>query len=217
MGGNAVAQYDDLDNNDATPVSPELVQIYRDGNTLSRTWTYGGYIQDNYSRGKLRLNMGLRYDFQDGKTLGTCVPASTFAPDILRRVRLEDAIKAKKLKDALKEMAEEGVVQLFTPLDGTPPVVGVIGALQLDVLGDRLTHEYGLTTGFDPAPCEVMRWIEAPDRAKLTSFIAAGSGAGAHPSRPLDLSPLRDRRPKGFMGGHAMSAPDGVQRLSGPP
>ena len=35
-------------------------------------------------------------------------------------------------------MAEEGVVQLFTPIDGTQPIVGVIGALQLDVLADRL-------------------------------------------------------------------------------
>jgi hypothetical protein len=82
-GGNAVAQYDDLDNNDATPVTPELARIYRDANTLSKTWTYGAYLQDNFSRGKLRLNLGLRYDFQDGKTMGTCVPASTFAPDIL--------------------------------------------------------------------------------------------------------------------------------------
>jgi peptide chain release factor 3 len=97
----------------------------------------------------------------------------SFAPEILRRIRLEDAIKAKKLKDALKEMAEEGVVQFFSPLDGTQPIVGVIGALQLDVLGDRLTHEYGLTTGFETAPCEVMRWIAADDETKLTRFIEA--------------------------------------------
>jgi peptide chain release factor 3 len=37
----------------------------------------------------------------------------SFAPEILRRVRLGDAMKAKKLKEALQQMAEEGVVQLF--------------------------------------------------------------------------------------------------------
>jgi hypothetical protein len=99
VGGNAVAQYDDLDNNDATPVTPELVQIYRDGNTLSKTWTYGGYIQDNFSRGKLRLNMGLRYDFQDGKTMGTCVPASDFAPDILPPFCWNGADETRPWKD----------------------------------------------------------------------------------------------------------------------
>ena len=41
-----------------------------------------------------------------------------FAPEILRRVRLDDAMKAKKLRQALAELAEEGVVQLFRPQDG---------------------------------------------------------------------------------------------------
>jgi len=103
----------------------------------------------------------------------------SFAPEILRRIRLEDAIRAKKLKDALKEMAEEGVVQLFSPLDGTQPIVGVIGALQLDVLGDRLTHEYGLPIGFETAPCDVVRWIEAPERAKIDKFIEGNRSAVA--------------------------------------
>ncbi len=61
-----------------------------------------------------------------------------FAPEILRRVRLDDAMKAKKLRQALQELAEEGVVQLFRPQDGAPPIVGVVGTLQLDVLQARL-------------------------------------------------------------------------------
>ena len=42
----------------------------------------------------------------------------SFAPEILRRVKLADAMKAKKLRDALHQMAEEGVVQVFLPHDG---------------------------------------------------------------------------------------------------
>ena len=67
-----------------------------------------------------------------------------FAPEILRRVRLDDAMKAKKLRQALQELAEEGVVQLFRPQDGSPPLVGVVGTLQLDVLQARLRGEYGV-------------------------------------------------------------------------
>ena len=52
-----------------------------------------------------------------------------FAPEILRRVRLDDAMKAKKLRQALSELAEEGVVQLFRPQDGAAPLVGVVGTL----------------------------------------------------------------------------------------
>ena len=92
-----------------------------------------------------------------------------FAPEILRRVRLEDAMKAKKLKEALQQMAEEGVVQLFSPEDGSPAIVGVVGALQLDVLKERLKAEYGLPVSFETARFSVCRWISA-DRPR-------GSGA----------------------------------------
>ena len=74
-----------------------------------------------------------------------------FAPEILRRVRLGDAMKAKKLKEALQQMAEEGVVQLFQPEDGSPAIVGVVGALQLDVLKERLAAEYTLPVDFELA------------------------------------------------------------------
>jgi len=64
--------------------------------------------------------------------------------EIVRRVRLTDAMKAKKLKEALQQMSEEGVVQVFRPRDGAPALVGVVGPLQLDVLKARLDAEYSL-------------------------------------------------------------------------
>ena len=56
-------------------------------------------------------------------------------------------------------MAEEGVVQLFSPEDGSPAIVGVVGALQLDVLKERLNVEYGLPVDFEMARFTVCRWI----------------------------------------------------------
>src|SRR4029453_4635161 len=67
----------------------------------------------------------------------------SFAPEILRRVRLPDAMRAKRLREALQQMAEEGVVQVFRPQDGSPALVGVVGTLQLDVLQVRLGGEEG--------------------------------------------------------------------------
>jgi len=82
-----------------------------------------------------------------------------FAPEILRRVRLDDAMKAKKLRQALQELAEEGVVQLFRPADGAPPIVGVVGVLQLDVLQARLLGEYGVGIGFEAVQFSLARWV----------------------------------------------------------
>ncbi len=94
----------------------------------------------------------------------------SFAPEILRRVRLEDAIRAKKLREALNELAEEGLVQLFHPLDGTPPIVGVIGALQLDVLADRLANEYSLPIAFDTVGFDTIRWLQSTDPSAIKRF-----------------------------------------------
>ena len=93
-----------------------------------------------------------------------------FAPEILRRVRLDDAMKAKKLRQALQELAEEGVVQLFRPQDGSPPIVGVVGTLQLDVLQARLMGEYGVKIGFEPVPYALARWVTG-DRVALERFV----------------------------------------------
>jgi peptide chain release factor 3 len=105
------------------------------------------------------------------------VGVPSFAPEILRRVRLTDAMKAKKLKQALQELAEEGVVQVFRPRDGAPAIVGVVGPLQLDVLKVRLDAEYGLPVEFDTCEFELARWISADERKTLDEFVAAnGSG-----------------------------------------
>ena len=94
-----------------------------------------------------------------------------FAPEILRRVRLDDAMKAKKLRQALQELAEEGVVQLFRPQDGSPPIVGVVGTLQLDVLQARLQGEYGVAIGFEGVPYALARWVTG-DQTALGHFVA---------------------------------------------
>ncbi len=102
-----------------------------------------------------------------------------FAPEILRRVRLDNAMKAKKLRGALQELAEEGVVQLFRPQDGAPPLVGVVGTLQLDVLQARLAAEYGVAIGFEQPPFSLARWVSSDDRAALDRFVADNRSAMA--------------------------------------
>jgi peptide chain release factor 3 len=85
-------------------------------------------------------------------------------------------MKGKQLKTALGQMAEEGVVQLFSPLDGTGLIVGVVGALQLDVLIARMSAEYNLETALDPAGVELARWVQSDDLAALPKPAASIGG-----------------------------------------
>ena len=100
-----------------------------------------------------------------------------FAPEILRRVRLDDAMKAKKLRQALVELAEEGVVRLFRPRDGAAPMVGVVGVLQLDVLQARLAAEYGVKIGFEQSTYNLARWIFSDDRGAMNTFLEQNRSA----------------------------------------
>jgi peptide chain release factor 3 len=111
----------------------------------------------------------------------------SFAPEILRRVKLQDAMKAKKLKEALQQMAEEGVVQVFLPSDGSPAIVGVVGALQLDVLKVRLAAEYNLPIDYDQTRFSIARWIASDDPAEMRKFAEAN---GSSISADLDGAPV---------------------------
>ncbi len=127
---------------------------------------YAGDVVGIPNHGTLRIGDTLT-ESEELRFLG--VPS--FAPEILRRIRLDDAMKAKKLRQALQELAEEGVVQLFRPLDGSPPIVGVVGTLQLDVLVARLAAEYSVPIGLDPTPFSQARWISG-EKMALARFLA---------------------------------------------
>jgi peptide chain release factor 3 len=105
----------------------------------------------------------------EGETL-QFVGIPNFAPEILRRVVLEDAMRAKQLNKALNDLAEEGVIQIFRPVDGAWPILGAVGALQLDVLQSRLKQEYGVSVRLEAAPYETARWIVSEKPEALQRF-----------------------------------------------
>jgi len=133
---------------------------------------FAGDVVGIPNHGTLRIGDTLT----EGEDL-TFVGVPSFAPEIVRRVRLTDAMKAKKLKEALQQMSEEGVVQVFRPRDGAPALVGVVGPLQLDVLKARLDAEYALPVEFEVSEFQLARWISSDDRKKLDAFIAANASS----------------------------------------
>ena len=95
-----------------------------------------------------------------------------FAPEILRRVKLVDPTRTKQLRNALNDMAEEGIMQVFFPAIGSNWIVGVVGQLQLDVLISRLAAEYKVEAGFEPSPWDTARWITTDDPKAMEQFMA---------------------------------------------
>jgi peptide chain release factor 3 len=128
---------------------------------------YAGDVVGIPNHGTLRIGDTLT----EGEDLNF-VGVPNFAPEILRRVRLGDAMKAKKLKEALQQLAEEGVAQVFRPADGSPALVGVVGPLQLDVLRARLAAEYGVQIEWGTSEFQLARWISAAERKTLDQFAA---------------------------------------------
>jgi peptide chain release factor 3 len=114
----------------------------------------------------------------------------SFAPEILRRVKVEDPMKTKHLRHALEQLAEEGVTRVFKPASGGDWIIGVVGALQLDVLTARLAAEYDLATRLDGAPFQAARWLEADDRTELERFRNRNPSASAedHDGVPVFLA-----------------------------
>ena len=102
-----------------------------------------------------------------------------FAPEIIRRVRLDDPMKSKQMKRAMIALAEEGASQVFTPALGADFYVGVVGMLQLDVIQERLKAEYGVAATLEPCGFDTVRWIGG-DSDEVSSFVAKNQGAVAH-------------------------------------
>ena len=139
--------------------------------TVDEAWP--GDIIGIPNHGTLRVGDTLS---ETGAIVFTGIP--NFAPEILRRVRLNDPMKQKHLARALESLAEEGVTQVFKPMIGANWIVGVVGALQLDVLRSRLNVEYGLEAELEAAPFEAARWISADD-ADIEAFLSVYRGQAA--------------------------------------
>ena len=83
----------------------------------------------------------------------------SFAPELMQRVRPTDPLKAKHLGRALQQLGEEGAARILKPRFGSDWIVGVVGALQFDVLADRIRTEYQVPVAFEPANLLTARWI----------------------------------------------------------
>jgi len=92
-----------------------------------------------------------------------------FAPELFRRAQLRDPLRSKQLHKGLKELGEEGAIQVFEPLQGSGLVLGAIGILQFDIVAARLDAEYRVDAIFENVPVHTARWVTG-DASQLAKF-----------------------------------------------
>ncbi|QYK39910.1 MAG: peptide chain release factor 3 [Paracoccaceae bacterium] len=122
------------------------------------------------NHGQLRIGDALT----EGEALRfTGIPS--FAPELLQGIRAGDPMKAKHLEKALMQFAEEGAAKVFKPMIGAGFIVGVVGALQFEVLASRIEQEYSLPVRFEPSQFTSARWVSGP-KPEVEAFVNVNKG-----------------------------------------
>ncbi len=139
-------------------ISNPVMFLAADRELAEEAWA--GDIIGIPNHGQLRIGDALT----EGETLRiTGIPS--FAPELLQSCRAGDPMKAKHMEKALMQFAEEGAAKVFKPMMGSGFIVGVVGALQFEVLASRIEQEYGLPVRFEPSQFTSARWITGPKAA----------------------------------------------------
>ncbi len=129
---------------------------------------YAGDIIGIPNHGQLRIGDTLT----EGEHI-TFTGIPSFAPELLKSVRALDPLKSKHLGNALQQIAEEGGASVFKPVVGAEWIVGVVGALQFEVMADRIRSEFNLPVAFEPTQYYTARWVECADKEQLKKFLDA--------------------------------------------
>jgi peptide chain release factor 3 len=143
-------------------VSNPVLFLAADRELAEEAWA--GDIIGIPNHGQLRIGDALT----EGEALRfTGIPS--FAPELLQVARAGDPMKAKHLEKALMQFAEEGAAKIFKPQLGSGFIVGVVGALQFEVLASRIELEYGLPVRFEASQFTSARWVHGA-RDKVDAF-----------------------------------------------
>jgi len=126
---------------------------------------YAGDIIGIHNHGTIRI----------GDTFTTKEPLKftgvpNFAPEMFRRIRLNDPMKRKQLHKGLVQLSEEGAVQVFKTNLGGDYILGAVGVLQFDVTVERLKTEYKVDAAYVSTDFQVARWVTCEDDKKLAEF-----------------------------------------------
>ncbi len=101
-------------------------------------------------------------------------PVPRFAAEHFATLRLEGT-RYKQFDEGVRQLEEEGLMQVVFPLGGRrEPILGVVGALQFDVITARLAAEYGVACTAVPLRYVSARWVARADGAPRLKLPPGG-------------------------------------------
>ena len=85
-----------------------------------------------------------------------------FSPELFSYLKNPNPSKFKQFQKGIKELQEEGAVQIMYSADDfkRDPILAAVGQLQFEVVQFRMQNEYGVETKLEPLPYSVARWVE---------------------------------------------------------
>ncbi len=107
-------------------------------------------------------------EFQLGDTLcqGSTIhfePLPQFSPEFFAILECPDTSRRKQFDRGLKQLVEEGAIQVFYEAKATrrEMILAAVGELQFDVVRFRLESEYNAPTSLSWRPYKLARWFNA--------------------------------------------------------
>ena len=84
-----------------------------------------------------------------------------FSPEIFAYLKNPNPSKFKQFQKGIKELQEEGAVQIMYSTDEfkRDPILAAVGQLQIEVVQFRMENEYNVETRIESLPYSVARWV----------------------------------------------------------
>ena len=96
----------------------------------------------------------------------------SFAPEHFRVARVTDTAKFKQFRSGIRQLDEEGVVQILRDPDlgDQAPTLAAVGPMQFDVAKHRLEHEFGAPVEITATAYKVARLTDEDSELTLRNM-----------------------------------------------
>lgn len=136
------------------------------GDRFSIKTAYPGDIIGIHNHGTIKIGDS----FTEGEEINF-LGIPSFAPEIFRRIFLNNPLQQKQLKKGLMQLSEEGAIQVFHPMNNNHLILGAIGILQFDIVIQRLKIEYKIDAIYEEVNIKFARWIQSDNKKSIDIFL----------------------------------------------